>query len=183
MRSCGLLFSWMRSLISDSVLPAGHLNSAFPSFVAGVSHRDTRIGLGTVSTPWFAWPLSAGILAVLSPLLAPSKTCPIPVYIPLSLTASWNGLWGWRLHWSMLWPAPLSVWFALVGGLAWTSWTQWVCPWWFRAWLALPHSTLSPALVDLSVPLLWGPVHSQWHWVPCFDTVGRGGVVQYPLQP
>ena len=34
-------------------------------------------------------------------------------------------------HWSMLWPVPLSVWFALVGGLAWASWSQWVCSWWF----------------------------------------------------
>ena len=73
MRSCGLLFSWMRSLISDSVLPVGH-------FLAGVSHshthRDTGIGLGTFPTPWFAWALSANILAVLSLLLDPSKTCP-----------------------------------------------------------------------------------------------------------
>ena len=32
MRSCGLLFSWMRSLISDSVLPAGHSQRCFPKF-------------------------------------------------------------------------------------------------------------------------------------------------------
>ena len=62
------------------------LGSAFPSFQAGVSLRDARIGLGTFPTPLFAWALSAGILAVLSPLLDPSKTCPVPVCIPLCLS-------------------------------------------------------------------------------------------------
>ena len=47
----------------------------FPGFLAGVSHRDARISLDTFPTPWFAWAQSAGILAVLSPLLDPSKTC------------------------------------------------------------------------------------------------------------
>ena len=55
------------------------LESAFPWFLTGVSRGDTGIGLGTFLTPWFAWALSAGILAVLSPLLDPSKTCPVPV--------------------------------------------------------------------------------------------------------
>ena len=32
LRSCGFLFSWMRSLISDSVLPAGHSRQCFPKF-------------------------------------------------------------------------------------------------------------------------------------------------------
>ena len=62
------------------------LGSAFPSFQAGVSLRDDRIGLGTFPTPLFAWALSAGILAVLSPLLDQSKTCPVPVCIPLCLS-------------------------------------------------------------------------------------------------
>ena len=30
-------------------------------------------------------------------------------------------------HWCTLWLVPLSVWFALVRSLAWTSWSQWVC--------------------------------------------------------
>ena len=43
-----------------------------------------------------------------------------------------------------------------IGGyLAWTSWSQWACPWWFRVWIALPRSALCPALADLSVPS-WG---------------------------
>ena len=61
------------------------LDSTFPSFLAGVSHRDAGIGLGTFPTPWFAWALSAVILAVLSPLFYPSMTCPAPVCIPLRL--------------------------------------------------------------------------------------------------
>ena len=40
MRSCGLLFSWMRSLISDSVLPAGHSRHCFPKCSgSSVSYR------------------------------------------------------------------------------------------------------------------------------------------------
>ena len=36
---------------------------------------------------------------------------------------------------------------------------------------APPRSALCPALADLSVPLLWGLVHSQWHWAtPHFKT-------------
>ena len=33
-------------------------------------------------------------------------------------------------HLSMLWPVPLSVWFALIVGLAWTAWlvSLWLCP-------------------------------------------------------
>ena len=40
------------------------LDGVFPSTLAGVSHRDAGIGLGIFTTPWFAWALSAGILAV-----------------------------------------------------------------------------------------------------------------------
>ena len=57
------------------------LESAVPSFLAGVSRRDAGIGLGTFPTPWFASALPAGILAVLRPLLDPSKTCPVPLCI------------------------------------------------------------------------------------------------------
>ena len=45
--SCGLLFSCMISLISDSVLPTGHPRQTFPSFLTRVSHRDGEIGLGS----------------------------------------------------------------------------------------------------------------------------------------
>ena len=65
-----------------------YFDSAFPNFLTGVFHRDAGIGLGTFPTPWFAWPLSAGIIAVLSPLLDyPSKTCPVPVCIHLHPSA------------------------------------------------------------------------------------------------
>ena len=45
--SCGLLFTCMISLISDSVLPTGHPRQTFPSFLTWVSHRDGGIGLGS----------------------------------------------------------------------------------------------------------------------------------------
>ena len=86
------------------------LNTAFPCFLAGVSYRDAGSGLGPFPDLWFAWALSAGILAVLSPLLDPTKTCPVPVCI--LLCHSWLpgvGCENFRQHWSMLWPAPLSV--------------------------------------------------------------------------
>ena len=95
-------------------LPAGHLDSAFIRFLARVSHRHTGIGLGTFPTPWFAWVLSAGLLAVLSPLPDPSKTCPVPVCIPLCLSLLRGvGCRDFWRHWSTIWPTPLSVWFAL----------------------------------------------------------------------
>ena len=53
-RSCDLLFSGMRSLISASVLPAGHLDSAFPRFLAGVYYRDAEITVA-LSFRLFHW--------------------------------------------------------------------------------------------------------------------------------
>ena len=47
-RSCDLLFSGMRSLISASVLPAGHLDSAVPRFLAGVYYRDAEIPVALI---------------------------------------------------------------------------------------------------------------------------------------
>ena len=150
--SCGLLFSWMRSLISDLFCLLAILDSAFPRIFVGVSRWDPRIGLGTFPTPWFAWALSADILAVLSLLLDPSRTYPVPVCIHLCLSLLGGvGCGDFRRHWSMFWPAALSVWFTLMGGLAWTSWSQWVCPWWFPVWVTLPRSALCPASADLSV--------------------------------
>ena len=57
--SRSLLFSWMWSLISESLLPT---NSAFPSF--SVSHRSARVGLDTFAIPWFALALIASVPAV-----------------------------------------------------------------------------------------------------------------------
>ena len=65
------------------------LDSSVQSVLAGISHRDGRIGLVTFPTAWFACALSAGIFAVLSPLLDPSKTCSVTF---VSLMASWSGL-------------------------------------------------------------------------------------------
>ena len=47
------------------------LKSAFPSFLSGMS---VWVCLGTFPTLWFAWALSAGILAALSLLLYPSQS-------------------------------------------------------------------------------------------------------------
>ena len=170
-------FSRLRSLISDSVLPA---LSRFSS--RSVSQRcQNQLGylsLSLVCLSSVSWHTCS-----IESSAWPIQDLPVPVCIPLCL--SWLhgvGCGDFLQHWSMLRPAPLSVWFALVGGLAWTSWSQWVCPWWFQVWLALLYSAFCPASADLSVLLLGGPVHSQWHWAPHFDTVGRGGV-QYPLQP
>ena len=61
-------------------------------------------------TPCFAWALSAGILAVLSPLLDSSKTCPVPVCVHLCLSwLCWVGCGIFLQHWSMLWPASLCL--------------------------------------------------------------------------
>ena len=72
------------------------LGSGFPSFLAGVSHRDT--GINFFPSPWFAWALSAGILAVLSPLYLPIQDLPRPRLHPfVSFVAAWCGLWGFSV--------------------------------------------------------------------------------------
>ena len=117
------LFPWMRCLFSESACLPAILDSAFPSVPVGVSLRRAGIGLGTFPIPCFAWVLSASILAVLTPLLDPSMTCPVPVYcLFVSFMASWSVLGGDFLqHWSMLWPVPLYIWFTSVGDLALTA--------------------------------------------------------------
>ena len=62
---------------------------------------------------------------------------------------------------------------------------RWSCAFlacWDLTWFSFPHSALHLALTDLSLPLLWGLVHSWWHWTPYSDTIGRGGTVQYPYR-
>ena len=96
------------------------LNNAFPSFLAGLSCRGVRISACTFPTPWFAWSLAVSwyISSTDSSACPKSKTCPVPVCIPLCR------LW---LH-GVMWFFDLFhfVSFALVGGLAWTAWSQWV---------------------------------------------------------
>ena len=114
MRSCGLLFSWMRSLISDSVLPLAILRSAFPSFLAGVSHRDAGIGFGTFPIPLVCLSSVSWHTCSFESSAWPIQNLPCPSLHPL--VSSWLCGVGcgdvWQ-HWSILWPAPLSVWFAL----------------------------------------------------------------------
>ena len=78
--------------------PPAILDGAFPRFLAGVSRRDAAVGLGTSLITWFVWALSAGILTILK--LGPSNTCPVPVCLPLSITASWSRLWGCSVQFS-----------------------------------------------------------------------------------
>ena len=85
MESCSLLFSWIRSLISEFILHAGCSQQCLPKFLAGVSHRDAE--LSYLSTPWHAWALSADIpvdwiLCLTHWSLHPFMPC----------KASWNGL-------------------------------------------------------------------------------------------
>ena len=72
----------IRSSISTPFCLLAILDHAIQSFLAGMSHshKDAGIGSGTFPTPWA---LSAGIFAVLSPLLDQSRTCSTPACIPL----------------------------------------------------------------------------------------------------
>ena len=96
LRSCSLLFSWRRSLISDSFCPVVILDSAFPGFLAEVSYRDARIGFDVFPTPWFAWSLSAGIPQLWVTFLTHPRLAPSQSVAFVSFTASWIGLWGFR---------------------------------------------------------------------------------------
>ena len=78
--SLSLSFSSVRSLICTPFYLLAILDHAIQSFLAGMSHKDAGISSATIPTPWV---LSAGIFAVLSPLLDLSRTCSIPACIPL----------------------------------------------------------------------------------------------------
>ena len=119
------------SAYQPNALPLGQTSSQkFPIFWPAIRQAD---------------PLTAGLLQVnrkpeqtkfvLKLCVHDNVTRPTGVYVSMSFDLIVNHYASFILifvrHWSMLWPAPLSVWFALVGGLAWASWPQWVCPWWF----------------------------------------------------
>ena len=78
--SLSLQFSSMRSLISTPYYLLDILDHAIQSFLARMSHKDAGISSATFPTPWV---LTAGIFAVLSPLLDLWRTCSIPACIPL----------------------------------------------------------------------------------------------------
>ena len=116
------------------------LTSSFP---AGMCHRHARISC----IPFSLLDLPELCQLVLIPLLAPSKTCPIPVCIILSFTASKSGLWGFstyflRQHYALTCSTLVcthcgrsstrlhSLSGCVLGGS--------------QPWLWLPHSALSP---------------------------------------
>lgn len=55
------------------------LDSAFQSFLAAGSHRGADVGSSTFPNPWFAGDLTAGIFALVTSLLNPFETRPVPV--------------------------------------------------------------------------------------------------------
>ena len=74
-------------------LTLGILDSDFTCFLAGVSHRDAGIGLGTFPTPWFAWALSAGIYLQYWVLCLTHPRLARPILHPfVFFAASWSGL-------------------------------------------------------------------------------------------
>ena len=107
---------------------------AYSSFSTVIFHGFWQECLvETLGSVWVPFPL-LGLLELCqlaylqywsSPLLDPSKTCPVPVCITLCLSRLCGvGCGDIRRPWSMLWLTPPFVWFALVRGLAWTSWSQ-----------------------------------------------------------
>ena len=66
-------------------------DKAFLSFLAGVSHRDAGISLGTFPTPWsVSWRTCR-----IDPSAWPIQDLACPGLHPFaSFTASWSGLWG-----------------------------------------------------------------------------------------
>ena len=74
MRSCSLLFSWLRSLISDSVLPADHSRQCFPTFSGRSCLIETPKGLSTFPA-LVVWALLAGMLAALRLCLTHPAFC------------------------------------------------------------------------------------------------------------
>ena len=106
------------------------VDSAFPKFSGRSFSQRRRDQFGYLShslvclssVSWYTCSIKSS---------DPPKTCTVPVCIPLCFSRLRGVDCGYfRWNWSMLWLASFCVWFTLV--LAWTSWSQRVCPWWFR---------------------------------------------------
>ena len=84
-------------------------------------------------------------------------------------------------HGCMFYHVPLSVWLASVGHQAWTKKSQWLCLWWFPAWLLFcTPSSLSRFVCD--IVLRFSPYSvTLTDGAACYDTAGRRGI-QYCLQ-
>ena len=109
MRSCGLLLSWVRSLIFDSALPTGR------SWWCLSKCSDRKVSQRCQN--WF-WYFSRCLVCLRSinchsTCMTESSSGPIsgflfPVCYILSFMASWSESYGLfiPLHWSMIWPFP-----------------------------------------------------------------------------
>ena len=99
------------------------LNGAYPSFLARVSHIHSHKDAGSIWIPFsliglfelrqLAY-LQYWVLCLTCPKLAMPQSASICIFHSFMEWAV-----GISTDWSILWPAPLSVWFALVGGMAW----------------------------------------------------------------
>ena len=160
------------SLISDSILPAGHSRQCFPQvFGTSVSQRcwnqfwylfhslfcSISVRWHSCSTESSAWPI---------------QDLPHPSLHPFVSFMVW--LWGFS---TALKNALTCSTFCLVciGGRS--SMVS------VDVSLVVPSMTLIALLCTLALPLFLGLVCSQCHWAPHSDTVGRDGIVQYPLHP
>ena len=164
-----LRFSWMRSLISDCF--AGWPISTVLSQVFWQECLMEMLKLVWVPFPLLGLLelcqlayLQYWVLCLTHPRLAP------PVCIPLWLSRLCGvGYGDFQWHWSMLWPVPLSVSFASINLMVSMGVSLVV----LRMTRIASFCTLSS--FSRFVPLLWGLVHSQWHWAPHFETTGRDG--------
>ena len=123
--------------------------------------RDSELGLSTFPTPWFAWALSAGVLAVLIPVHDPSKMCHIPACISLCLSWLHGGsCLGFLTAVKLVCFDLFTFCLVCIDLTTWSS--SMICrvspsvlgssqP----VWLSLPHSALCAAVADLSVTLSW----------------------------
>ena len=98
MRFCGLLFFWTRSKIFNSKCCLLLIfNSAFPSFLAGMSHREAKINLGTFPLLGLLEFCQLATLQYWVPYLTHAKLAPPSLHPFVFFMASWDGLWGFLM--------------------------------------------------------------------------------------
>ena len=167
-KSCGLLYSSMRSLtfcvrLFGSTFSTMYSGLSFATWSASCRCRN-RFGHVRFPSPWFAWILSAGILLGLTPW-------------PESPKRVFHGTVDKKkFHFTGIcfWPLPLSVWFCIGGRNSMKRYMVSVgvsSTWWFPVWLdyhclvlrSVPHSRY---FCDI---LLWST-----EWASLCDTADIG---------